>query len=65
MEYKPAGKFSEAVFCIKYKPGDVTLVKCVYYGSRLRFTTFPCYAGNYIDNLERLCMFVDIDFVKL
>ena len=106
VEYKTTGKFSGAVSCIKYKPGDVTLVNCVYNGSRLRFTAFDgesvecppkledtnhlfcrlnlpvgdffnkalklgvsqhflVIPGNYCDNLERLCQFVDIEFVKL
>lgn len=38
VEYKTADKFSGAVTCIKYKPGDVTLVNCVYNGNKLRFT---------------------------
>ncbi len=106
VEYKATGKFSGAVSCIKYKPGDVTLINCVYNGSRLRFTVldgesvecppkledtnhlfcrlnlpvvdffnkslkigvsqhFLVIPGNYCDNLERLCQFVDIEFVKL
>ena len=106
VEYKSTGKFSGAVSCIKYKPGDVTLINCVYNGSRLRFTVldgesvecppkledtnhlfcrlnlpvvdffnkslkigvsqhFLVIPGNYCDNLERLCQFVDIEFVKL
>jgi L-arabinose isomerase len=38
VEYKNTDKFSGAVTCFKYKPGDVTLVNCVYNGNRLRFT---------------------------
>ena len=105
VEYKNADKFSGAVTCIKYKPGDVTLVNCVYNGNKLQFTTFEgesvdcppkledtnhlfcrlnlpvadffnkvlklgvsqhflVIPGRYCDNLERLCQFVDIEFVR-
>jgi L-arabinose isomerase len=40
VEYKTTDKFSGAVTCIKFKPGDVTLVNCVYNGNKLRFTVF-------------------------
>jgi L-arabinose isomerase len=106
VEYKTTDKFSGAVTCIKYQPGDVTLVNCVYNGNKLRFTVFEgesvdcppkledtnhlfcklnltvvdffnkalklgssqhflVIPGRYCDNLERLCQFVDIEFVKL
>ncbi len=40
VEYKTTDNFSGAVTCIKFKPGDVTLVNCVYNGNKLRFTAF-------------------------
>lgn len=105
VEYKTTDKYSGAVSCIKYKPGDVTLVNCVYNGNRLRFTTFEgesvacppmledtnhlfcrlnlpvmdffnkvlkigvsqhflIIPGKYCDNLDRLCQFVDIEFIR-
>ncbi len=105
VEYKTTGRFSGAVSCIKYKPGDVTLVNCIYDGNRLRFTVFEgesvecapkledtnhlfcrlnlpvvdffnnvlklgvsqhflVIPGKYCDRLERLCQFVDIEFVR-
>ena len=106
VEYKTTDKFSGAVTCIKYKPGDITLVNCVYNGNRLRLTvvegeSIDCppkledtnhlfcrlnipvnefftkmlnlgssqhilvIPGKYCLNLERLCQFVDIEFVEL
>jgi len=38
IEYKTTDKFSGAVTCFKYIPGDVTLINCVFNGSKLRFT---------------------------
>jgi L-fucose isomerase-like protein len=37
IEYKTTDRFTGAVTCIKFKPGDVTLVNSVYNGTRLRF----------------------------
>jgi L-arabinose isomerase len=38
VEYKNSDEFSGAVTCFKYKPGDVTLVNCVYNGEKLRLS---------------------------
>ena len=38
VEYKTTDRFTGAVTCLKYKPGDVTLVNSVYNGTKLRFT---------------------------
>jgi L-arabinose isomerase len=38
VEYRNTDKFTGAVTCFKYKPGDVTLVNCIYNGKKLRFT---------------------------
>jgi len=105
IEYKNTDKFSGAVTCFKYKPGDVTLVNCIYNGDKLRFTTiegesidcppkledtnhlfcrlnlpvreffnnilnlgisqhFLVIPGKYCKNLERLCQFVNIEYIK-
>ena len=38
IEYKTTDRFAGAVTCFKYKPGYVTLINCVYNGTRLRLT---------------------------
>jgi len=44
VEYKNSDKFSGAVSCFKYKPGDVTLVNCVYNGEKLRLSVIEGYS---------------------
>ena len=104
VEYKNTDKFSGAVTCFKYQPGDVTLVNCIYNGDKLRLITFEgesvdgpsmledtnhlfcrlklpvgelfkkilnlgssqhflVIPGNYSDKLERLCQFIDIEYI--
>jgi L-arabinose isomerase len=106
IEYKNSDKYSGAVINFKYKPGDVTLVNCVYNGEKLRLTVLEaesvdcppklegtCHLfcilklpveefftrvvdagvsqhwlvipGKYAQNLERLCQFNDIGYIKL
>jgi len=105
VEYKNSDEFSGAVTCFKYRPGEVTLVNCVYNGEKLRFTViegesmegppmledtnhlfcrlnlpvseffsnvlnlgvsqhYLVIPGKYSASLERLCRFIDIEFIK-